>query len=231
MKNRCVLITGSSRGLGKELALVFARNNHNVVLHGREKVDLARVEEKIAKVGVNCYVFDGDLKLDNTIEELDKVARKEDVSVLINNAGIDLDPQVAGTEQKLPLDKIDDRQIDEILTTNLVAAIKLTKRLYTFFLDKGGGTIININSLSGLKPHEQRSIYCASKWGLRGFTESLGLEAAKNKIRILGVYPGRIKTRPHFPYGMPPEEVAQQIYTAYNNTNTTEIVLDGRHKT
>lgn len=230
MKNESVLITGSSKGLGEELALVFASNNHDVILHGRNKEDLARVEERVFKVGVNCYILDGDLRLDKTVEELYKLAKEKDVSVLINNAGTDLELHDAGPDLKLPLNEIDDKQIDEILITNLIAAIKLTKRLYTLFLDKGYGTIININSLSGLESHELRSIYCASKWGLRGFTDGFRLEAEKYKVRVLGVYPSRIKTKPYFAVGMEPQEVAQKIYAAYSDTSISEIILDGRPK-
>lgn len=230
MENKSVLVTGSSKGLGEELALVFASNNHDVILHGRDKEDLARVKEKVSKTGVSCYILGGDLREDKTIEELYKVAKEKDVSVLINNAGTDLKLHDAGPELKLPLNEIDDEQIDEILITNLTAPIKLTKRLYTLFLGKGYGTIININSLSGLESHELRSIYCASKWGLRGFTDTFRLEAEKHKVRIIGVYPSRIKTKPHFTFGMEPQEVAQKIYAAYEDTNINEIKLDGRPK-
>ena len=225
-----VLITGSSRGLGKELALVFAQNNHSIILHGRSKEDLARVKEEVAKTGVNCYPIGGDLRLDKTVEDLYKLAQEKDISVLVNNAGADLRPEDAGPEQKLPLNEIVDEQIDEIIGTNLIAPIKLTRRLYTFFLDKGQGTIININSLSGLEPHHFRSLYCASKWGLRGFTDSLRLEAAKHSIRVLEVFPSRIKTKAHFTFGMEPQEVAQKIYAAYENTGINEIRLDERPK-
>ena len=112
----------------------------------------------------------------------------------------------------------------------MIAPIKLTKRLYGSFLEKGYGTIININSLSGLESHEFKSIYCASKWGLRGFTDSLRLEAEKNKVRVLEVYPSRIKTKAFFTSGMEPREVAQKIYDAYKNTSISEIKLNGRPK-
>jgi len=229
MKNESVLITGSSKGLGEELALVFASNNHDVILHGRNKEDLAKVEERVFKMGVNCYILDGDLRLDKTIEELYKLAKEKDVSVLINNAGTDL--ELHGPDLKLPLNGINDEQIDATLLTNLVATIKLTRRLYTLFLDKDRGTIININSLSGLEPQELRSIYCASKWGLRGFTDSFRLEAEKHNVRVLGIYPSRIKTKPYFAYGMEPREVAGKIYAAYRDSGINEIMLDGRpHK-
>ena len=230
MKDKTVLITGSSKGLGKELALVFASNNHDIILHGRNKEDLGRVKEKVSETGVNCYILEGDLRLDKTIEGLYKRAKEKDVSVLINNAGTDLKLQDAGPNLKSPLDEMDDKQIDEIVITNLVAPIKLTKRLYTLFLDKGYGTIININSLSGLENHELRSIYCASKWGLRGFTDTFRLEADKHNVKVLGVYPSRIKTKPYFTYGMDSQEVAQKIYAAYKNIKLDEIILDGRPK-
>ncbi len=230
MKNEPVLITGSSKGLGEELALVFASANHDIILHGRNKKDLAGVKEKVSKMGVNCYILDGDLRLDKTIEGLCKIAKEKDVSVLINNAGTDLKLHNAGPDLKLPLNEVDNKQIDEILITNLIAPIKLTKRLYTLFLDKGYGTIVNINSLSGLLAHDLRSIYCASRWGLRGFTDAFRLEAKKHKVRVLGVYPSRIKTKPYFTYGMEPQQVAQKIYAAYEDTNIDEIKLDGRPK-
>ncbi len=228
MKNESVLITGSSKGLGEALALVFAGNNHDVILHGRNKEDLVKVKEKVTRRGVDCHLLDGDLRLDKTIEELYKLAKEKDVSVLINNAGTDLKLEDAGPDLKLPLNKIDDKQIDEILTINLITPIKLTKRLYTLFLNKGYGTIININSLSGLEPHYLRNVYCASKWGLRGFTDSFRLEAEKHKIRILGVYLSRIKTKAHFTYGMEPQDVAQKIYAAYKNPDINEIKINGR---
>lgn len=230
MKNKLILITGSSKGLGKELTLVFASNNHDIILHGRNKEDLERVKEEVSKMGVSCYIVDGDLRSDKAIEKLYKVAKEKDVSVLINNAGTDLKLSGAGPDLKSPLNEIDDKQIDEILITNLVAPIKLTKRLYTLFLARGYGMIININSLSGLEAHKLRSVYCASKWGLRGFTDTFRLEAEKHNVRVLGVYPSRIKTKPYFTFGMKPREVAQKIYTAYKNTDVNEIIIDGRPK-
>lgn len=220
MKNKCVLITGSSRGLGKELALVFASNNHDIILHGRNKKDLEKVKQRISKIGVNCYIICGDLKLDKTIEKIYRLAKGKNVSVLINNAGIHC--------PSLPLEEIKDEQIDDIITVNLIAPMKLTKRVYTLFLDKNHGTVININSLSGLESRELRSIYGASKWGLRGFTNIFRLEAEKNNVRVIGVYPSGIKTKPRFTSGMDPQKVAQKIYSAYRNKSISKIKLDGR---
>ena len=224
----CVLVTGSSKGLGEELALVFASNGHDIVLHGRNVVDLRGVEAELTSMGVRCTVVAGDLRSGECIESLARVAKESGVSVLINNAGVDLDEQYAETDLKLPFDEIEDRQIDEIVTTNLVALMKLTRRVYAHFLDKGRGTVININSISGLECHNLRTVYCASKWGLRGFTDTLRLEAEKKGIRVLGVYPSRIRTKPYFSYGMTPREVALKVYDTYIDPSLTESVIDGR---
>jgi len=223
MNNKAVLITGSSKGLGKELALIFASYGYDIILHGRDTADLTMIKEKVFKKKVSCSIVKGDLRVNKTIRELFRIAKEKNISLLINNAGSHC--------PHLPLEKIKDNQINEILITNLVAPIRLTKRIYSLFLNKGYGTIININSLSGLKPQKLRSIYCASKWGLRGFTDSLKLESQKAGIRILGIYPGRIKTKPHFTFGMKPRQAAQKIYAAYKNSEINEVIIDKRCKT
>ena len=87
-ERKSVLITGSNRGLGKELALVFANNNYDVILHGRDKKELKKVKEQVSKTGVNCSSVSGDLNSNKTIDELDKISRDKNISVLINNAGM-----------------------------------------------------------------------------------------------------------------------------------------------
>ena len=220
MERKYVLITGSAHGLGKALAIVFARNKYNIILHDLDKNNLEKVKNQILKNGVECFSVVGDIRSDKTIEKLSRISRKKDAAVLVNNAGVHC--------PYLPLEKISNTQIDVILITNLIAPIKLTKKIYQYFLERGDGTIININSLSGLKNHEFRSIYSASKWGLRGFSDTLKLEANKNHIRILDVYPSRIKTRPEFTLGMEPEIVAQKIYDAFRNTDVQKIELNWR---
>lgn len=220
MKRNFVLISGSSRGLGQTLALVFARNNYNIILNGRDKKNLKLVRDQILKNEVECEIVLGDIRLDKALDDLERISREKGLLVLVNNAGLQC--------PHLPLEKISDEQIDDMIVTNLVAQIKLTKRIYQYFIEKGNGTIININSLSGLRNHELRSIYSASKWGLRGFSDSFRIEAEKNNVRILDVYPGRIKTRPEFTQGLKTEEVAQKIYDAYKSKHTEKIVLEGK---
>ena len=222
MENNFVLITGSAKGLGKELALVFASHNYNIILHDKKEEDLKEIEKQVLNQGVDCCSVAGDLKLEETLDKLYKISKEKGLAILINNAGVHC-PGLAFQE-------LNDNQIDDLLLTNLVAPIKLTKKVYTLFLENSQGTIININSVCGLEVHKLRTVFSSSKWGLRGFSDILRLEAEENNIRVIDIYPSRIKTRPEYTKGMEPREVAQNIYQALEKSNSSKIILDDRSK-
>ncbi len=210
---KAILITGSSRGLGKHLALVFAENNYKVILHGRNKKDLNDVAKQIP----NSNIVIGDLRNEQTINNLYEVAKRKDIDVLINNAA---------HSQKSPLEELTNKQIDYLISVNLTAQIKLTKRIYEYFLEKKQGTIININSGFGLEAGKLYSVYCATKWGLTGFAKSLRKES--DKIKIINIYPSRIRTRKTCEdFGMQPRDVANEIYKTFK-LNKNGLIIDDR---
>lgn len=215
------LITGASKGLGKQLAVAFALGGYNIIINARDKKGLKETQGLISSSGRSCVIVSGDICQNKTINKLAVFARKHKISLLINNAG---------TGDSGPLKAMADSQIKRVIITNLIAPIQLTRKIHQFFLDYGKGGIIFINSLSGLRPQLFRSVYCAAKWGLRGFAKAMRLESGKNNIRILSVYPSRIKTRPEFTYGMDALSVAKKIFTAYKRRKTKELVIDGRPK-
>lgn len=215
------LITGSSRGIGRELALTFARNGYDIIIHGREKKRLGRLKKEITALGRKCYMTTGDITDPRTIQKLAWRAKKYAISVLVNNAGIPGDGL---------LGKISSKFIEKVIATNLLAPMFLTNQIYPFFLRRRKGTIININSVSGLEFQPSRPIYCASKWGLRGFAGALRGEAARYHIRIIDVFPSRVKTSPKFAFGREPRAVAESIYAFFANTKRTILILDNRPK-
>ena len=154
--------------------------------------------------------------------------RENDIDVFINSAA-----QYLGG----PFKDTSDEEIDRIITVNLTSQIKMIKRVYNYFLEKQKGMIININSHAGLFPSSQETIYCASKFGLKGFSKSLQIEAVGTGIEILDVYPGAMQTRMTKDRGnynslMKVEEVADQILDLINNKSyyTNEIVLRRRNE-
>ena len=161
----------------------------------------------------------GDIRKKEVLNRLASMAGEKDLSILINNAG--------GACPFLPLRKLTDKEVKEEIETGLIAAIGLTKRIYPIFLKKRKGTIINISSIAGIEPRKMMSTYSAIKWGLRGFTDSLRLEAEEDNIKIIGVYPTRIKTQSKDTYGMEPRFAAEKIYGAFEKS-LDNFLLDGR---
>ncbi|MBW2966771.1 SDR family oxidoreductase [Candidatus Woesearchaeota archaeon] len=231
MENKkTVLITGSSKGLGKELALIFAKNDFNLIIHGRNQNDLKQVKKQILKNDVSCNLVVGDLKDLETIDDLYKLAIKKNISILINNAAL---------ATNFLFEELTDEEIDYVNSINLIAPLKLARRIYSFFIKKKEGFIININSVSGVNAQPERGVlYSATKFALRGFTNALRQEIKKsnNNIKVLGVYLAGMKTtfvkrtevQIDFQNCMEPQEVAEIIFDLtknYKSVNIEDIVL------
>ncbi len=231
MDRKTVLITGSSKGLGRALALQFSKNGCDIIIHGRNRKDLENVKEEVLKNNVYCNVVIGDVTSVKTIEELAKIAKIKDIFVLINNVGI---------ASKSLLQEVNDKEIDEVINVNLLSIMKLTARIYRFFVSKKSGIIININSTGGISCSEDGIIYCTSKHGLKGFTDSLRINAKKNNIKVVGVYPAGMWTTFHNKVGgrkniettMKPEEIAEIIFDTvkHNSVHPDELLLTRRNK-
>ena len=215
-----VLITGSSKGLGKSLALNYAFNGYNVVLHGRDVLRLENVEKEVLRYGVSCQVVVGDITNESIISELVKCAKDFDIDILINNAGI--------YSQK-PVDEMFSNELEQMIAVNLVAPIMLTKKVFlNHFRCRKLGLIININSIAGKSPGVFESAYCASKHGLKGFMESFQFEALKSGVSITNVYLGAMGTemtsyRKDSDKFMKTKEVADLIYNVSKNYNSVRI--------
>tara|TARA_B100000989_G_scaffold53782_1_gene36057 strand:- start:24663 stop:25316 length:654 start_codon:yes stop_codon:yes gene_type:complete len=207
-----VLITGSSNGLGNYLAIYFSQKGHELLLHGRDESKLIETQKLIFKEGIKANYVVADLTKDEDIKNLCNQAKKEKVKILINNAGI-ICPNT-------PFEIYTYEKIDAMIKANLIAPIKIINSLIGI-LDN----IVNINSMVGLESKKNRTLYSATKWGLRGFSESLKKENLKEKI--LDVYPTNIKTWPERENAMEVEFVINKIYKAMQS-GKSELILDGR---
>jgi len=220
--NETVLITGSGNGLGEAIAKIFAGNNYNVVLHGRNREHIENLLNKISSFNINCNYIIGDLRNDKTLEEINNITREKDVSVFINNA--------AARCSGLSLENIPEENINDLIYVNLLVPIKLTKMIYPYFQAKRYGTFININSITALEPKKFRSVSSAAKLGLDGFTNVFRKEALEYNVRVIGIFPTRINTKPEFEYGIHPDLVAKAIFDAYKDPLIENIILEGRPK-
>ena len=188
LKNKNIIITGSTRGIGKELAISCLKNEANVIIHGtnEERVNTLVTELK-QQYKSKIYGFACDISnneeclnfLKNSIESLEKI------DILINNAGI--------TADNLLL-RMKEDQWTNVINTNLNSVFFLTKGISRHFLKNKTGKIINISSVVGVMGNAGQSNYAASKAGIIGFTKSVAKELGPKGITCNAVAPGFIST-------------------------------------
>lgn len=224
MMPKTVLITGSSKGLGRNLAFIFAQNKYNVILHGRDRPAMAEVADEVLKKGVVCDAVLGDLSSQKTIDNLYEVASKREIDILINNAGM---------YAHKPFGEMNAKELKRIIEVNLIAPALLTMRIYPMMKRRKSGTIINISSMAATVANELEAAYCASKHGLRGFTRSLRYEAMRHGVRVMSIYLGAMHTamtayREDHAQLIDPFEAAREIFSTckeYESMVVEEIGL------
>lgn len=186
--NKTVLITGASRGIGKQIAIIFAQNGFNIVATCHNNIDtLSSLKNELSKYNVNIFLFQGDLSKQSTISNLIKFLKNNNISVdvLINNAGI----SVVGLIQDLSID-----DWNYIWNTNVTAPIFLSKELVPHFLHNHSGKIINISSVWGNVGASCEVAYSATKGAINSFTKALAKELAPSNIQVNAISCGIIDT-------------------------------------
>lgn len=186
IEGKWVLVTGASKGLGRELAIEFARNGANLLITARNLVLLEALKEEITrKFHRKCRIVAGDICDSMVFDDLCNAADELAVQILVNNAGL------------VSIDLLEDageERIEKMVNLNLLVPIKLTRRLLPAFKKNQAGTIVNINSSAGRKPAAKHVVYTATKHGMRGFSDALKEEIKGQGIRILDISPGKMAT-------------------------------------
>jgi len=185
MMQKTVLITGSSKGLGRNLAFTFSKNKYNVIIHGRDRPNMAEVADEVLKNRVICDAVLGDLSSQKTIDNLYEVALKRKLDILINNAAI---------YAHKPFGEMSSKELKRIIEVNLIAPALLTMKIYPMMKERRSGVIINISSIAATVANELEAAYCASKHGLRGFARSFRYEATRHSVQTISVYLGAMRT-------------------------------------
>ncbi|MGD0581707.1 MAG: 3-oxoacyl-[acyl-carrier-protein] reductase [Bacteroidales bacterium] len=188
LSGKTALITGASRGIGKEIALRFAHEGAEIAITNIADDDEFRSAVKeIASVGVKAkgYVFNvaGFAESQKFIDEIVKDFGK--IDILVNNAGITRDTLLM---------RMTEDQWDAVIAVNLKSVFNLTKAILQPMLRQKGGSIINMSSVVGVSGNAGQSNYSASKAGIIGFTKSIAKEVGSRNIRVNAIAPGFILT-------------------------------------
>lgn len=188
LEKKSAIITGATRGIGRGIALEFAKQGANVAFTYSSSVDAAiALEEELKAFGVSAKGYQSNAADFDAAQELAKevLAKFGTIDILVNNAGI--------TKDNL-LMRISEDDFDKVIEVNLKSVFNLTKAVIRPMMKQRGGSIINMSSVVGLKGNAGQTNYAASKAGIVGFSKSVALELGSRNVRSNVVAPGFIET-------------------------------------
>lgn len=188
LENKTTLITGASRGIGRGIALTFAKHGSNVAFTYNASSEAAQaLENELKGFGVKAKGYQSNAANFNAAQDLVNKVYEDfgALDVLINNAGI--------TKDNLLL-RITEEDFDEVIEVNLKSVFNLTKAVIRPMMKQRSGSIINMSSVVGVKGNAGQANYAASKAGILGFTKSVALELGSRNIRCNAIAPGFIET-------------------------------------
>lgn len=190
LKNKTVLITGASKGIGKALALTLAEQQAKLVLAARGKNDLSTVKREIEKKGAQVQTLTGDVSdeffanrcIENAIEHFGQL------DVLVNNAGVGI---FKSSEEMTP------EEWDEVMETNVKGTFLFCKAALSVMKKAGRGQIVQVASDVSKRVFSGGALYCASKYAQDAYSAALRKEVRKFGIKVSVVYPGLVDTYFH----------------------------------
>lgn len=227
-KNKVVLITGASSGIGRESAIEFAKLGADIILVSRTKEKLEQVADELKKFNVTVLVCQCDVSKKDQVKEMSKTVLEkfDSVDILVNNAGF----AIYGSVSDLSIDDIESQ-----METNYFGMVYCTKYFLPSMLDKKSGHIVNVASVAASFGLPGIAPYCASKFAMLGFSEGLKHELKNSGVGITVVSPIMVRTNffehpsfekmPKFsPTSLSSKTVAKAILRAANSQRLEIIV-------
>ena len=188
LKGKNVIVTGATRGIGREIALTLAQNGANIAMNYRNlNSEVEDLINEIKSFGVDALAIKCDVSSTNEVENFVKEvkAHYNTIDVLVNNAGITKDGLIL---------RMKEEDFDDVLDVNLKGTFNTTKSISSIMVRQKYGKIINISSVVGIAGNAGQCNYAASKAGVIGFSKSVARELASRNINVNVVAPGYINT-------------------------------------
>lgn len=218
MNNKVVMITGASKGLGRALALAFAKEGARLSICSRSEVNLLKVKQEAEALGAEVLAITADISKPRDVERFVAITENAygQIDVLINNASL-----LGPSPMPLLLD-YPEEDFSEVLRVNVVSTFLVTRRVIPGMLERNEGSIINVTSEAGNTGYAGWGAYGISKFAVEGLTETWADELGHTNVRVNMVDPGEMDTEMHrlavpdcdYPLAKPEEVVDIFLYLA-----------------
>ena len=188
LKGKNVIVTGATRGIGREIALTLAQNGANIAINYRNlNSEVENLLNEIKSFGVDAFAIKCDVSIADEVDKFIKEvkAHYNTIDVLVNNAGITKDGLIL---------RMKEEDFDDVLDVNLKGTFNTTKSVSSIMVRQKYGKIINISSVVGIAGNAGQCNYAASKAGVIGFSKSVARELSSRNINVNVVAPGYINT-------------------------------------
>jgi 3-oxoacyl-[acyl-carrier protein] reductase len=189
LKDKVCLITGAGRGIGKAVAMAYAREGASLALCARTGGELEQAVAEVRSLDVECAGWICDVSLEEPVGEFVTAVYKRfgRIDVLVNNAGVMTRPA--------PMIELDIKKWDYTIAVNLRGPFLVTRAVLPIMMKQRSGSIINVSSMIGRGAYANFTAYAASKWGLEGFSATLAAETSSHNVRVNSVEPGYVATK------------------------------------
>jgi 3-oxoacyl-[acyl-carrier protein] reductase len=201
LKDKVALITGGARGIGKAVAMHYAREGAKLALCARTTAELDQTVKELRALNIQAEGWTCDVSLEEPVKEFVANAQKKfgRIDILVNNAGVMTRPT--------PMTELDVKKWDYTIAVNLRGPFLVTQAVLPLMIKQKSGSIINVSSMIGRGAYANFLAYATSKWGLEGFTQTLAAEVRASNIRVNSVAPGYVATKLTGYSGSKPESV------------------------
>ena len=214
LKDKVALITGGARGIGKAVALAYAREGARLAICARTESEINETVQEIQKLKADAKGWPCDVSIEESVKDFVGAVIKEfgRIDVLVNNAGVMTRP--------VPITELEVKKWDYTIAVNLRGPFLVTKSVLPVMVKQKSGSIINVSSMVGRGAYANFIAYATSKWGVEGFTQTLAAEARSSNIRVNSVEPGYVATKLTGYNGSEPESVTDVfVYLASDEAN------------
>ncbi len=187
LSGKVAIITGAGRGIGKAISEAFAHEGAHICLAARTQPELDSLAREIQELGQQALVVPTDVTIEEQVKNLIDITLNTygQIDILVNNAGLGAYRPIYGTRET---------NWNNMIAVNLTSTFFGTKHIWKTLCKQGGGSIINISSLSGTRAYPMYGAYSASKWGQIGFTKTAAEEGKPHNIRVNAIAPGKVDT-------------------------------------